>query len=63
MNRPETVEQQSPLPDVLQKDPARGFESNTLTPHDATPPRGEEEDQQVAAQERALLDGMMEPDS
>ena len=55
-----SVEQQPPLPDVLQKDPPRGFESNTLTPHDATPPRGEEEDQQVIAQERALLDGMMD---
>ena len=43
----------------MQKDPPPGFESNTLTPHDTTPPRGEEEDQQVAAQERALLDGMM----
>ena len=53
------VEQQSPLPDVLQKDP-RGFESNTLMPHDATPSWGEEEDQQVTAQERALLDGMVE---
>jgi TonB family protein len=54
-----SVEPLSSLPDVLQKDAPRGFESNTLTPHDATPPRGEEEEQQVTAQERALLDGMM----
>src|SRR5271157_1680003 len=35
------------------------IESNTLTPHDVTPPRTEEENQRIRAQERALLAGMM----
>ncbi len=35
------------------------FESNTLTPPDVTPPRNEEENQRIQAQERALLAGMM----
>ena len=49
----------SPFPDVLHEHDPRAFESNTLTPHDATPRRSEEASQQVTAQERALLAGMM----
>ena len=50
-------EPQSPaLPDEL---PPRGFESNTLTPLDVTPPRTEKQIQEMRAQEFALLEGMM----
>jgi hypothetical protein len=39
--------------------PLLGLESNTLTPQDVTPPRTEEEVEQIQARERALLSGMM----
>jgi hypothetical protein len=40
--------------------PSRGLESNTLTPHDVTPPRTQEDYLRIMAQESALLAGMMD---
>jgi hypothetical protein len=38
---------------------SQGLESNTLTPHDVTPPRTDEDNLRILEQERALLAGMM----
>src|SRR5271157_1315248 len=47
-------------PDPRNELPSRGLESNTLTPHDVTPPRTQEDYLRIQAQERALLAGMMD---
>jgi hypothetical protein len=39
--------------------PSQGLESNTLTPHDVTPPRTDEDNLRILEQERALLASMM----
>jgi len=48
------------VPDPRDVLPSRGLESNTLTPHDVTPPRTQEDNLRIQAQERALLAGMMD---
>ena len=40
--------------------PSQALEANTLTPHDVTPPRTDEDNLRIQAQERALLASMMD---
>ncbi|MGB8769019.1 MAG: TonB family protein, partial [Candidatus Korobacteraceae bacterium] len=47
------------FPELLEEQPPRVLESNTLTPNDDTAPLTEEAIQRIMVQERALLAGMM----
>jgi periplasmic protein TonB len=48
-----------PVIDARDELPPLGLESNTLTPNDVTPPRSEEDEKRIAAQEHSLMASLM----
>lgn len=53
-------EDELPVTDPRDELPSVGLESNTLAPNDTTPPRTEEDEKRIEAQEHSLMAGLMD---